>query len=243
MKKRAISVIAGDGSHFISYLAVNFGAHFQEENSTNRDSTFIANIDSGNGSVNMNPFIQWLFAVIYELEVWVTQFLSTLALDLIESPYLAKIGRKCKRQIQSKEHIVCSIPITRVTRAPTQEDTCNCGIYSLINTRAAFLGDRNHHVRWHKVHNAHALWTLVLNPFWELPKKQRRVRLEERITKFVSISIRYCGNSQGVSPSGDHIGNVPLPPYHHSAQLHLLELWQTTPVRWPTKLHLLTTIP
>jgi hypothetical protein len=47
------------------------------------------------------------------------------------------------------------------------------------------LGDRNHHVRWNKVHNAHALlWTLVLKPFWELPKKQRRVRLEERITKF-----------------------------------------------------------
>ncbi len=173
MKKRAILIIAGDGSHFISYLAVNFGAHFQEENSTNRDSAFIANIDSGDGSANMDPFIQWLFAVIYELEVWVTQFLNTSALDLIESPYLAKIGRKCKRQIQSKEHIVCSIPITRVTRAPTQEDTCNCGIYSLINTRAAFLGDRNHHVRWNKVHNAHALWTLVLKPFWELPKKQR----------------------------------------------------------------------
>jgi hypothetical protein len=136
MKKRAISIIAGDGSHFISYLAVNFGAHFQEENSTNRDSTFIANIDSGNGSVNMHPFIQWLYAVIYELEVWVTQFLNTSALGLIERPYLAKIGRKCKRQIQSKEHIVCSIPITRVTRAPTQEDTCNCGIYSLLNTRA-----------------------------------------------------------------------------------------------------------
>jgi hypothetical protein len=97
---------------------------------------------------------------------------------------LAKIGRKCKRQIQLKEHIVCSIPITRVTRAPTQEDTCNCGIYLLINTRAAFLGDRNHHVRWNKMHDAHTLWTLVLKPFWELPKKQRRVRLEERITKF-----------------------------------------------------------
>jgi hypothetical protein len=185
MKKRAISIIAGDGSHFISYLAVNFVAHFQEENSTNRDSAFSANIESGDGSVNMNPFIQWLFAVIYELEIWVTQFLNTSALCLIERPYLAKIGRKCKRQIQSKEHIVCSILITCVTRAPTQEDTCNCGIYSLLNTRAAFLGDWNYqHVRWNKVHNAHALWTLVLKPFWELPKKQRRVRLEERITKF-----------------------------------------------------------
>jgi hypothetical protein len=54
----------------------------------------------------------------------------------------------------------------------------------LINTHATFLGDRNHHVRWNKVHNAHALWTLVLKPFWELPKKQHRVRLEERITEF-----------------------------------------------------------
>jgi hypothetical protein len=184
MKKRAFSIIAGDGSHFISYLAVDFGAHFQEENSTNRDSTFITKIDSGDGSANMYPFIQWVFAIIYELEVWVTQYLNTSALGLIESPYLAKIGRKRKRQIQSKEHIVCSIPITRVTRAPTQEDTCNCGIYLLINTGAAFLEDRNIHMRWNKVHNAHALWTLVLKPFWELPKKQRRVRLEERITKF-----------------------------------------------------------
>jgi hypothetical protein len=96
-------------------LAIKFGAHFQEENSTNRDSTFIANIDSGDDSANMDPFIQWLFAVIYELEVWVTQFLNTLALGLIERPYLAKIGCKYKRQIQSKEHIVCSIPITRVS--------------------------------------------------------------------------------------------------------------------------------
>jgi hypothetical protein len=93
MKKRAISIIAGDGSHFISYLAVDFGAHSQEENSTNRDSTFIANINSGDGSANMNPFIQWLFAVMYELEVWVAQFLKTSALSLIERPYLAKIGR------------------------------------------------------------------------------------------------------------------------------------------------------
>jgi hypothetical protein len=57
MKKRAISIIAGDGNHFISYLSVNFGADFQKENSMNRDSTFIANIDSGDGIVNMGPFI------------------------------------------------------------------------------------------------------------------------------------------------------------------------------------------
>jgi hypothetical protein len=69
MKKHAISIIAGNGSHFISYLAVNFGAHFREENYTNTDSTFIANIDSSIGLGDMNPFIQWLLAVIYKLEV------------------------------------------------------------------------------------------------------------------------------------------------------------------------------
>jgi hypothetical protein len=72
MKKHVISIIAGDSSHFISYLAVNFGAHFREDNSTNRDSTFIANINSSNGDVDTNLFIQWLLAVIYKLEVWVT---------------------------------------------------------------------------------------------------------------------------------------------------------------------------
>jgi hypothetical protein len=112
MKKRAISIIGCNGSHFISYLAVNFGAHFLGENSMNTDSTFIANIDSGNGQEDMNPFIQWLLAVIYKLEVWVTQFLNTPALSLIKSPNLADIGRKCKRQIQSKEHSVCSIAIS-----------------------------------------------------------------------------------------------------------------------------------
>jgi hypothetical protein len=145
MKKRAISIIADNGSHFISYLAINFGARFCEGNSTNRDSTFIAKIDSGNGQDDMNPFIEWFLA--YKLEVWVTQFLNTPALSLIKSPNLANIGRKCKRQIQLEEHTVCSIPISRVTGAPTQVDTRNCGIYSLLNTRAAFLSDLNHHVR------------------------------------------------------------------------------------------------
>jgi hypothetical protein len=244
MKKRAISIIAGDGSHFISYLAVNFGAHFQEGNSTNRDSTFIANIDSGDDIVNMNPFMQWLFAVIYELEVWVTQFLNTSALGLIESPYLPNIGRKCKRQIQSKEHIVCSIPITHVTRAPTQEDTCNCGIYLLLNTRAAFWGDRNHHVRWNKVHNAHALWTLVLKPFWELPKEHSRVHLEERITKFrLNFYKLLREQSRGLTGWRQYKDNLPFHPYHHSPQLHQMNCRQTTPILRLTKLRQLTTIP
>jgi hypothetical protein len=188
MKKRAISIIDGNGSHFISYLAVNFGAHFQVENSTNTDSTFIANIDSGIGLGDMNHFIQWLLAVIYELEVWVNQFLNTPVLSLIKSPKLADIARKCKRQIQSKEHYVCSIPISCVTRAPTQEDTWKCGIYSMLNARAAFLSDLNNHVRWNKVRDAHSLWSLVLKPFWELPKQSKlgQALLEERITKFRS---------------------------------------------------------
>jgi hypothetical protein len=57
MKKHVISIIAGNGVYFISYLAINVGAHFQEENSTNRDSTSIANIDIGAGDDDMNPFI------------------------------------------------------------------------------------------------------------------------------------------------------------------------------------------
>jgi hypothetical protein len=115
MKKPTILIIAGNGVHFISYLILYFGAHFQEEDSTNVDSAFIANINSGGGQDNMDPFIQWLLAVIYKLEVWVTQFLNTSVSDLIESPFLADIGCKCKRQIQSMEHTVCSIPVSRVT--------------------------------------------------------------------------------------------------------------------------------
>ena len=186
MKKRVISIIAGNGSHFISYQVVNFGAHFREKTSTNREPTFIANIDSGDGDVHMNPFIQWLLAVIFELEAWVTQFLNTPLLGLIQSPNLVTIGRECKRLVESTEHTVCSIKISRVTRAPTQDDGCNCGIFSLLNSRAAFCGDLHHHVNWNKVHDAHSLWSLVLKPFWELPKKSKnnKSRLEKRISKF-----------------------------------------------------------
>jgi hypothetical protein len=129
------------------------------------DSTFIANINSGGGQDNMDPFIQWLLALIYKLEVWVTQFLNTSVLDLIESPFLADIGRKCKRQMQSREHTVYSIPISRVTWAPSQEDSCNCCIYSLVNTRTAFLADLHHHVNWIRVLDECLLWSLVLKPF------------------------------------------------------------------------------
>jgi hypothetical protein len=99
MKKCALLIIAGYRVHFISYLVVNFGAHFREEDSTKVDSTFIANINSGVDQDNMEPFVQWLLAVIYKLEVWVMQFLRTSVSDLIESPFLVTIGRKCKSQI------------------------------------------------------------------------------------------------------------------------------------------------
>ena len=188
MKKRVISIIGGNGSHFVSYMAVNFGSHFREDNCPKSCHTFIARIDSGDGNADMDPFIQWLLAVIYELEVWVTQFLNTSSSSLITSPLLANIGRKCKRQIQSKEHTVCIIPISPVKKAPTQDDSCNCGIFSLLNTRAAFLADVNHHVNWNKVVDGRSLWSHVLKPFWELPRnvKQRAELLEERITKFRS---------------------------------------------------------
>jgi hypothetical protein len=113
-KNLVILIIAGNGVHFICYLAVNFGAHFQEGNAADMESTFIANSDSGSGNDNTNPFVQWLLAVIYELEVWVIQFFNTPAMGLIESPSPAKIGRKCKIQIQRKAQTVCSIPIPRV---------------------------------------------------------------------------------------------------------------------------------
>jgi hypothetical protein len=52
---------------FICYLAVNFGAHFKEENVTDKEPTFIANVDSSSVGEGMNPFVQWLLAVIYKL--------------------------------------------------------------------------------------------------------------------------------------------------------------------------------
>jgi hypothetical protein len=119
----------------------------------------------------MDPFIQWLLAITYKLEVWVMQFLNTPAMGLIERPFLASIARIYKTEINLKEHTVYSIPIFCVTQAPSQEDSCNCGIYALLNTRAAYLADLHHHVNWNKVHNESLLWSLVLKPFWELPKK------------------------------------------------------------------------
>jgi hypothetical protein len=41
----------------------------------------------------------------------VTQFLTTLALDLIESPYLAKIGRKCSGKYNRKNILSVPFPL------------------------------------------------------------------------------------------------------------------------------------
>ena len=173
MKKRVISIIAGDSIHFICYLAINFGSHFKDGSSPKKEPSFIVNVDSSGGLDGMNPFVQWLLAVIYKVEVWVTKFLNTPSLVLIDSPSLSAIGRKCKRMIRSNTHIVCTIPIPHVTAAPTQEDTYNCGIFSVLNSRAAFLADLNHHVAWPLVVDAQSLWNLVLEPFWELPSKSK----------------------------------------------------------------------
>ncbi len=79
MKKRVISIIAGDGIHFVCYLAINFGAHFKSGDSTQKkEPSFIAKLDSSyEVRIGMNQFVHWLLAIIYELEVWITDFLNT----------------------------------------------------------------------------------------------------------------------------------------------------------------------
>jgi hypothetical protein len=189
MKKRVISIIAGDSSHFICYLAVNFGAHFKGVTpAADGEPCFIANIDSGNGGKGMNPFVQWLLAVIYELEVWVTQFLNTAPAVLITSPSLSEIGRRCKTMVKRKKHRVCQIPIPQVLGCPKQADGWNCGVFSVLNTRAVFLADLYHHVDWSQVIDVDSLLTRVLQPFWQLgtdPKLFRR-RIDERVSSFRS---------------------------------------------------------
>jgi hypothetical protein len=115
-------IIAGNGVYFICYVAFNFGAHFQDGHATDTESTFIGNIKSKDSNDPMNPFLKWLLAIIYVLKVWVTHFLDTPAMGLTESPFLAKVGRTCKRQIQKKTH------------PPRQHNTWICSIYSLLNT-------------------------------------------------------------------------------------------------------------
>ncbi len=206
MKKRVISIIAGNGVHFICYLVVNFGAHFKDGKATDKESSFIANLDSDGGGEEMNPFVQWLLAVIYELEVWVAKFLNTPLHASIESPSLATIGRKCKNQVQNENHRVCSIPISHDTQAPSQTDSCNCGIFSLLNNRAAYLADLNHHVNWSKVRDVDSLSALVVRPFWELPTKPTKWKkykalLAERITKFrTNFCILMWEQSKGSLP-------------------------------------------
>ncbi len=189
MKKRVISIIAGNGVHFVCYMAINFGAHFKHGNLAEKEPSFIANLDSQGGTGEMDTFVQWLLAVIYELEVWVTKLLNTPALVMIDSPSLSEIGRKCKEMVGMGSHSVCQIPISHVPQVPRQTDTWNCGIFSLLHTRGAFLADLKHHLDWGKVLDTQSLWSLLLEKFWELgdiPGKPayKQYRLNEGIQKF-----------------------------------------------------------
>jgi hypothetical protein len=166
MKKRVISIIAGDSRHFICYLAINFGAHFKDVTpAADREPSFIANIDSGNGGKGMDAFVQWLLAVIYELEVWVTKFLNTAPAVVIASPLLSDIGRRCKTMVRKKKHLVCQIPIPQALGCPKQADGWNCGVFSVLNTRSVFLADLHHHVDWSQVIDVQSLLTSVIQPF------------------------------------------------------------------------------
>jgi hypothetical protein len=186
MKKRVISIIACEGTHFVCYFAINFGAHFKDGNPAGTEPSFIANLDSLGGSTKLDPFVRWLFAVIYEIEVWVTQFLNTPTGVLIANHNLADIGRRCRKEVVSKTHPVCKIPIPFVKQAPTQSDGYNCGVFSMLNTRAGFMADQGHHVDWSLVRDPESLWTLVLKPFWQIPKDKSfgGSHVEERVTTF-----------------------------------------------------------
>jgi hypothetical protein len=107
------------------------------------DSVFIANIDSGLSHDNMAPLIQCLLAVIYKLEAWVTQFLNTLVMGLVKSHFLANIGCKFKRQIQSKEDTICSIPIAH--KAPSQDTPAFAAFIPCSRQEPLFLANLHHH--------------------------------------------------------------------------------------------------
>ena len=186
MRKRVISFIVGDNQHFVTFMAVNFGAYFKSGSDTEKEPSFIANLDSISGGSSMNSFVYWLLSVIYEIEVWVTQFLNTPIGVFVTNPELAAIGRKCKTDAKSLSHRVCGIPIQHVQQIPRQQDQHNCGVFSVLNTRAGFLANVNHHVSWPRVTNIDRLWQLVLKPFWQLPANREQVqpRVNERVQKF-----------------------------------------------------------
>jgi hypothetical protein len=70
MKKWVISIIAGDSTHFVCYLGINFGAHFKCGNSTQnkKEPSFIANVDSSyKVRVGMNQFVHCMLAYLQTL--------------------------------------------------------------------------------------------------------------------------------------------------------------------------------
>ena len=169
LKKRIIGIVLGDGMHFLSYLVVNFGAHFQDGEQS-KNPSFIADVDSFRSDhKDMREFVYWLLGVIYELEIWIGQFQNTLAEGIIRNPDLVLIGRTALENAKKQLGVVSTIPVKHLRDCPQQRDTWNCGVFAVLNQRACYLADIHHRIYWPNIKKPRDLWTEVLQHFWRLP--------------------------------------------------------------------------
>jgi hypothetical protein len=186
MKKRVISLVLGNQLHFTAYLVVNFGAHFQEGGNDDKAPCFIGNCDSLGGGRAMNTVVYFILSVMYEIEVWVAKLLNVGENFTIPNLDLVELGRKCKRSANDRQHHICKIPVLNVPQAISQNDGYNCGLFGIMNTKAAFLADTLHYVSWPLITNVEMLGKLVIKPFWDLPndREQASQRVNDRVAKF-----------------------------------------------------------
>jgi hypothetical protein len=175
--KRVISVVVGDGFHWVPYFAFHMGEKVCQPISSsrsgkNRPRSFIAVADSFDHTIGSpeDLFVVFLFEVIFYLEKYVTKVVNRRDEDPYPAPDLVKMARECRQRVQQGTSMLETKDFEQHQLFYRQPDGWNCGIFSVINMTAVYAADVVYHQNWLEIRDSKDLFNKVLSPYWDVAK-------------------------------------------------------------------------
>jgi hypothetical protein len=174
-RKRVISLIVCDWSHFDAFFAVNVGAALTKEDTGEVDdpptTSFILDTDSMyTGNKSFHGFVYFILEMARLLEVWVGNYICLRVGDPLPTPDFDAIIREARATVHKRTALICKVPIFLPPNRTRQSDDFNCGVFAGLNVYSVYQAERQHWFRLDQHHSSPQNWyDNIIRPFWNLP--------------------------------------------------------------------------
>ena len=192
-KKRVISFISCDSSHFVAYFGVNVGAWLNSPtDEVPQEECFIVDMDAlyNSHTKQLYSFFHFILEVARRLEVWVGKYLSLQVGDPLIDPDFDSMARESKRVVKKETARVCKIPMTMPRQRVQQRDDKNCGAFAALNVYSVYQAERHHYAKLEDLTSVDDFVIQIHAPFWKIPVTYLDLNQEEKVEPDLEVKPR-----------------------------------------------------